>query len=397
MNGRVYDPDLGRFLSPDPNVQFVADLQTYNRYTYAANNPLRYTDPTGYFFSATFDMIVETGIAIAGMVACAYTAGAGCAFAFSLMAATYSTASAIHGGAGWSNAIGVGLLQLGVGVVAGGFVDGALGDPLTRTASEQLIGGAVSTAASAAFMTPLSRGGWGNLGKNLLIAEAECAAFAALGYTIQSAMVSYASAQKTDGSGGSGEAQLDAFETNRAVQWGADDSSGDFLQQKVTAENLRQALKLIGMEGILDDLQANNVEVDLYQPGHVVGNNRAGACVIMSDLANSWTIWNGDVPTVLINQNDTTEIATIGLMHEYVHVNYGDELLAFEVTADIAQRLQPFGGMQANIAPISQLIVDGTVNESAIETYLSDRANSAGSLYSISNRQVIPDSVARIF
>jgi RHS repeat-associated protein len=49
MNGRVYDPDLGRFLSPDPNIQFVADLQSYNRYTYAANNPLKYTDPTGYF------------------------------------------------------------------------------------------------------------------------------------------------------------------------------------------------------------------------------------------------------------------------------------------------------------------------------------------------------------
>jgi RHS repeat-associated protein len=58
MNGRVYDPDLGRFLSPDPNIQFVADLQSYNRYTYAANNPLKYTDPTGYFIAPEFDIRV---------------------------------------------------------------------------------------------------------------------------------------------------------------------------------------------------------------------------------------------------------------------------------------------------------------------------------------------------
>ncbi len=49
MNGRVYDPVLGRFLSADPNVQSDTDAQSYNRYSYVSNNPLRYTDPTGYF------------------------------------------------------------------------------------------------------------------------------------------------------------------------------------------------------------------------------------------------------------------------------------------------------------------------------------------------------------
>ncbi|MGB0372395.1 MAG: RHS repeat-associated core domain-containing protein [Opitutales bacterium] len=49
MNGRVYDPTLGRFLSADPFVQFEGDLQTYNRYSYVRNNPLSYTDPSGYF------------------------------------------------------------------------------------------------------------------------------------------------------------------------------------------------------------------------------------------------------------------------------------------------------------------------------------------------------------
>jgi RHS repeat-associated protein len=48
MNGRVYDPVLGRFLSPDPVVQAPYDAQSWNRYSYVRNNPLRYTDPSGF-------------------------------------------------------------------------------------------------------------------------------------------------------------------------------------------------------------------------------------------------------------------------------------------------------------------------------------------------------------
>jgi len=48
MNGRMYDPWVGRFLSPDPILQQPGNAQNYNRYSYALNNPLKYTDPTGY-------------------------------------------------------------------------------------------------------------------------------------------------------------------------------------------------------------------------------------------------------------------------------------------------------------------------------------------------------------
>lgn len=51
MNGRVYDPLLGRFVQPDPVVQDAGDLQNLNRYSYVLNNPLRYTDPSGYRYS----------------------------------------------------------------------------------------------------------------------------------------------------------------------------------------------------------------------------------------------------------------------------------------------------------------------------------------------------------
>ncbi len=47
MNARIYDPLLGRFLSPDPEVTDVERMQNYNRYAYVMNNPLSYTDPSG--------------------------------------------------------------------------------------------------------------------------------------------------------------------------------------------------------------------------------------------------------------------------------------------------------------------------------------------------------------
>lgn len=53
MNGRVYDPLLGRFLSPDNYVQSPFNTQSYNRYSYCINNPLGHTDPSGDFFLGT--------------------------------------------------------------------------------------------------------------------------------------------------------------------------------------------------------------------------------------------------------------------------------------------------------------------------------------------------------
>lgn len=47
MNGRMYDPLLGRFLSPDNYVQLPDLSQSFNRYSYCLNNPLKYTDPSG--------------------------------------------------------------------------------------------------------------------------------------------------------------------------------------------------------------------------------------------------------------------------------------------------------------------------------------------------------------
>jgi RHS repeat-associated protein len=53
MNARLYDPALGRFLSPDPVIQDPEDSQNYNRYTYCLNNPLAFVDLTGETFYYT--------------------------------------------------------------------------------------------------------------------------------------------------------------------------------------------------------------------------------------------------------------------------------------------------------------------------------------------------------
>jgi hypothetical protein len=54
MNGRIYDYNLGRFLSVDPFIQDPGNSQSMNPYSYIMNNPLAGTDPSGY--------IVETFI-----------------------------------------------------------------------------------------------------------------------------------------------------------------------------------------------------------------------------------------------------------------------------------------------------------------------------------------------
>ena len=50
MNGRMYDPIMSSFLSVDNYVQRPDFSQSFNRYAYCLNNPLRYTDPDGEWF-----------------------------------------------------------------------------------------------------------------------------------------------------------------------------------------------------------------------------------------------------------------------------------------------------------------------------------------------------------
>ncbi len=47
-NARFYSPTLGRFIQPDTVIPGAASPQSWNRYSYVTNNPVRFTDPTGH-------------------------------------------------------------------------------------------------------------------------------------------------------------------------------------------------------------------------------------------------------------------------------------------------------------------------------------------------------------
>ncbi len=55
FNGRMYDPVLAHFLSPDPYIQNPENPLNYNRYSYCLFSPLQYVDPTGLLISEHID------------------------------------------------------------------------------------------------------------------------------------------------------------------------------------------------------------------------------------------------------------------------------------------------------------------------------------------------------
>jgi RHS repeat-associated protein len=126
MNGRVYDPSLGRFLSADPNVQDPSDLQSYNRYSYALNNPLKYTDPTGFFWSQLWHDVASPfvhptfwGDLAITAVGCVVGGPAGCVGAGLLVASLYAGATLGSDLVKAALTVGIGL---GVGISSVGSV-----------------------------------------------------------------------------------------------------------------------------------------------------------------------------------------------------------------------------------------------------------------------------------
>jgi RHS repeat-associated protein len=104
MNGRVFDPVLGRFLSADPFIQDPTDLQNLNRYSYLMNNPLSGTDPSGYFFKFLkkfFKSVAKIAIGVViGFVIMATIGGAFAGLAYSIV-----SAAAYGFGGGFANTL----------------------------------------------------------------------------------------------------------------------------------------------------------------------------------------------------------------------------------------------------------------------------------------------------
>lgn len=119
MNARLYDPLLGRFLSPDPYVQAPEFSQSFNRYSYCMNNPLVYKDEDGEFWW------IIAAAAVGGVIN------------------VISNSGNIHNIGDALGYFGVGAVAGGVGAVTGGIgigIGGAVGGALTGFVSGGLSG-----------------------------------------------------------------------------------------------------------------------------------------------------------------------------------------------------------------------------------------------------------------
>ena len=155
MNGRLYDPVLGRFLQADPIIQAPHNAQSHNRYSYVLNNPLSFTDPSG------FSWWTKWRKPIIGLVAAIVTAGAA-TWAMGAYATLYgSTAFATAGIAstsltGIGTAVAAAVGGFAAGGINGGNIQSALRGAFTAALTvgvlqglDALAGGAGSTAGSS--------------------------------------------------------------------------------------------------------------------------------------------------------------------------------------------------------------------------------------------------------
>ena len=172
MNGRVYDPTIGRFISADPtvpnamdsaltvngfisvspgipngmtgaataislfsddsNVAYATSSQAFGRYTYVYDNPLAYIDPSGY---GPVDTIVN---------ATGFGAGAGAA-----------VGAAVGGvvGAGVGASVGTALgFAAGVGLAIGNAISDSFGTAIDDAVSD--VAGDVSAAVDSSLSSP---------------------------------------------------------------------------------------------------------------------------------------------------------------------------------------------------------------------------------------------------
>ena len=171
MNGRMYDPYTSMFLSPDNYIQAPDNSQSFNRYAYCLNNPLKYTDPSGEFwhiiagaalggsmnlimnwskceqwydFASYFAIGAVAGGLGAGVGAGVSSAIAGGGFAAGFTGASTASATGFVAGAAIGGASGF----------TGGFITGAgnslvAGDSFGRSLYNGLVDGAIGLGTGA--------------------------------------------------------------------------------------------------------------------------------------------------------------------------------------------------------------------------------------------------------
>ena len=137
LNGRVYDSLTGRMMSADPTVPDALNPQAWNRYSYVGNDPLTFTDPTGYSWLSSF---------------------------FSSIGNFFKSI--------FSNSIVRAIVQIAIAAIL---------TPVGLTGAALAVGAALAAAASTAIVTGLAGGKLGQILKAAVIAGATAFAFTEVG------------------------------------------------------------------------------------------------------------------------------------------------------------------------------------------------------------------------
>ena len=180
MNGRMYDPLNGRMLSADNYVQGGLGTQGYNRYSYAGNNPLKFTDPDGEnplliaaLIGGTLNWLTHgaefswDGLKYFGVGAAAGALGAGVGGGLS---------SALAHGSFWAGAVGtssVSAVGFGAGALAGagggfagGFLLGAGNSAIAGNSTQDMLNAGLRDGAYGALTGGLLGGIHGGIAAN---------------------------------------------------------------------------------------------------------------------------------------------------------------------------------------------------------------------------------------
>lgn len=167
MNGRVYDPRLGRFLSTDPIIQTISLSQALNPFSYVMNNPLTLIDPSGYsWLSSLFKSIGRFLKKWGGTIISIGFAMAGLPFIGALVSSVFSTA--VNGGnfGSFLTSFAIGMAAgLVAGPVAGGasrvlgLTGGSIGTQIFRGAlAGGIAGGLTSSVSGGSFWAGFAGG-----------------------------------------------------------------------------------------------------------------------------------------------------------------------------------------------------------------------------------------------
>ena len=184
MNGRVYDPEIGRrFMSPDIAIQDATNLQALNGYTYVWNNPLSFTDSSGFFLSGLFKSIgnffrsvfraigqvfkailnSQIGRALIQIAACSF-GGPACVAASGIL--TLATGGSIGQAL---KSMAMTFVSVATWTAVGQFLHpivktGGLAGQAISVGTHAVVGGALSVAQGGSFLEGFAAGGIGDIG-----------------------------------------------------------------------------------------------------------------------------------------------------------------------------------------------------------------------------------------